>query len=323
MYTEKEARELVIEAGLKLVESKLIARTWGNISARISDTEFVITPSGRAYDSLTASDLVKIRIKDLSYEGDIKPSSEKGIHAACYRNRPDCNFVIHTHQHYASAVAANELSTDFAPCAAYGLPGTDKLWKNTEACIKDNPGYKMFLLAKHGTLLLGSSYEEAFSLAGELEIRSEECFGRRVPSMDVQKFDKIDQAKVKSILDKKNKTDIKVVLQQDPYVLECCYAGTKLYPYIDDYAQIVGPDADCCKNNPRKIAAALKDRSAVLVKGVGAVCIGADEDDAEAVAMIMSKNCAAACYARNTKPLNAGDAYLQRYIYLKKYSKLK
>ena len=52
-YSITEAKEHVIRAGVKLVETGLIARTWGNISARISDTQFVITPSGLAYETLT------------------------------------------------------------------------------------------------------------------------------------------------------------------------------------------------------------------------------------------------------------------------------
>ena len=101
-YTEAEARALVVQAGLRLVECGLVARTWGNISARVSDTHFVITPSGRSYETLTPEDLVLVQISDCSYEGERKPSSEKGIHAAAYRHRPDTGFVIHTHQDYAS-----------------------------------------------------------------------------------------------------------------------------------------------------------------------------------------------------------------------------
>ena len=73
-YSETEARKLVIEAGLKLVENKLIARTWGNISARISKDEFIITPSGKAYDKLTPADLVRVTVRDASYTGSVKPS---------------------------------------------------------------------------------------------------------------------------------------------------------------------------------------------------------------------------------------------------------
>lgn len=168
-YTETKARELVVKAGLELIEKKLIARTWGNISARISDTEFVITPSGRAYESLRPKDLVKVNIQDLSSEGPAKPSSEKGIHAACYALRPDCGFVIHTHQFYASAVCAEEKDTDFAPCAKYALPGTEKLKEAVRDSIAANPGKCSFLMAKHGALCLGKDYDDAFGLAQKLE----------------------------------------------------------------------------------------------------------------------------------------------------------
>lgn len=103
-YSREEAAELIIKAGYALVEKGLIARTWGNISARLSDTEFLVTPSGMGYDRLTPDKLVVCKISDCSYEGEIKPSSEKGVHGEAYKYRPDVNFVIHTHQLYATAV---------------------------------------------------------------------------------------------------------------------------------------------------------------------------------------------------------------------------
>ena len=317
MYREDEARRLVIEAGLKLVENKLIARTWGNISARISDEEFVITPSGRGYDTLKLEDLVVIRIADCSYDGDIKPSSEKKIHAAAYALRPDCNFIIHTHQFFASAVAAEQLDTGFAPCAAYGLPGTDKLKKNVAKCIEANPGSKSFLLAGHGTLLLGSSYDEAFALAEKLEEECRALFEAKVPSADVQRSATID------ISGYATKGAPYVAIQQDPYVNECCFAGITLRSYIDDFAQIAGPEVRVVRNFAPAIIQGLVGRNAVLVKGVGAICTGSTQEDAEAVAMIVSKNCAASCYTRKHKPMGRIDAILQRYIYINKYSKQK
>ena len=67
-YEIEEAKRLVVEAGKRLVESGLIARTWGNVSARISDTQFVITPSGRAYEDLTPEEVVVVNIADCSHE---------------------------------------------------------------------------------------------------------------------------------------------------------------------------------------------------------------------------------------------------------------
>ncbi len=210
-YDEQKARELVIEAGHKLLENKLIARTWGNISARISEMEFIITPSGRAYDTLKPEDLVKVNANDLSYEGELKPSSEKGIHAHSYILREDVNFVIHTHQLYASALCAEGKDMPFAPCAGYGLPGTGKLKRNVSATIASNPGKNSFLMEKHGAICLGTSFEDAFALAEELEANSKAEFISRVGD-----------------------------IPEDRFVIEYAKSHASLPAYVDDYAQLVG-----------------------------------------------------------------------------------
>ena len=50
----QEIREQVCAMGRKLVETKLLVGTWGNISARIDDKTMAITPSGRDYLELKA-----------------------------------------------------------------------------------------------------------------------------------------------------------------------------------------------------------------------------------------------------------------------------
>ena len=317
MYTEREARELVVKAGLWLIEKGLVSRTWGNVSARISASEFIITPSGKAYEGLTPDDLVKVRIADCSYDGDVKPSSEKGVHAAVYSMRPEADFVIHTHQLYASACAADEKDLPYAPCAKYGLPGTDKLRKNVEKCVDDHRNHKTFLLAKHGTLVIGESVEDAYTQVEQLEINCKMEFESRIPSMDRIKSEAIDLDRFKT------KDHPYVLVEQNEFVNECCNAGIDLKPYIDDFAQIAGPIVDVVKNKRMDIIVGLLGRNAVLVKGVGAVCVGASEEDVEAVATVTTKNCAAACYVRKSSPMSKADALLQRIVYLKKYSKLK
>ncbi len=170
-----------MDAGKKLVKEGLIQRTWGNVSCRISDTQFVITPSGRDYLSLTADDIVTVNIADLSYEGDVKPSSEKGIHAKCYQLREDVNFVIHTHQTFASLVGLAGMDVnalreedaavlgDCIPVAAYGLPGTGKLRKGVVDALLRAPKAKSCLMLHHGALCVGGSPEEAFLVAHTLE----------------------------------------------------------------------------------------------------------------------------------------------------------
>ena len=55
-----EAKKIVVEAGKQLVSTGLIARTWGNVSCRIDDKQFVITPSGKAYEGLTPNSFPRL-----------------------------------------------------------------------------------------------------------------------------------------------------------------------------------------------------------------------------------------------------------------------
>lgn len=190
-YELNEARELVLRAGLELVKRGLIARTWGNISARISDTQFVITPSGRSYDGLVPEDIVIVNIKDCSYEGEIKPSGEMATHAEVYRQCPDINFVIHTHQMYASAISImgadltefetynellkekgrkyDEILGNCVPCAKYAISSSAALASRVKASLKKNPGCRALLLRHHGVVCMGKTYDEAFLVSEALE----------------------------------------------------------------------------------------------------------------------------------------------------------
>ena len=189
-----EAKQAVIAAGLKLVQTGLIARTWGNVSARVDAESFVITPSGKAYESLTEEDIVLVKIKDLSYEGGVKPSSEKGIHAQAYALRPEVGFVVHTHQKNASIVSVMggdlllngaagwwaDLLGATVPLAAYGLPGTGKLRKGVTAALKKYPGSRAVLMAHHGALCVGRDADEAFKAADALEQACRNYLARRL-----------------------------------------------------------------------------------------------------------------------------------------------
>jgi L-fuculose-phosphate aldolase len=176
---EREAKEKVVNAGIRLVQSGLIARTWGNVSCRISESQFVITPSGRDYLTLTPEDIVTVSIADLSYEGTIKPSGEKAVHAQIYQQRPSVNFVIHTHQEIASVISA--MGIDSIPvdsnypllgeevvCASYGLPGTKKLRRGVAKALDRSKG-NAIIMRKHGALMFGKDEEEAFQVASDLE----------------------------------------------------------------------------------------------------------------------------------------------------------
>ena len=137
----------------------------------------LVTPSGLDYLRLTAEDMVKVEIGTLKYEGNIKPTSEKGLHAEVYKRRPDVNAIVHTHSRYLSVFAAAEedmpvlsefqdVFGDKVSLAAYGLPGSDKLSKNTADALGDNFGV---IMSHHGMAACGKDLEEAFENCRKLE----------------------------------------------------------------------------------------------------------------------------------------------------------
>ncbi|MCL2023858.1 MAG: class II aldolase/adducin family protein [Oscillospiraceae bacterium] len=396
-----EAKNLVIESGHRLKETGLIARTWGNISCRVSDTHFVITPSGMSYDRLTPDDIVLMDMRDMSYEGDVKPSGEKGIHALVYKKRPEANFVIHTHQEHASAVSAlrggivdvaPELQARFGvrvPLANYGLPGTKKLIKGVEKAIEKTDGQAV-LMACHGALVWGADSQDAFTVAHELEtvakgaVRGQFkavinpvlpetegdfedavvnhfitdyrpvdnnaffcCDSRRLEDKPAFVVHFPDGDKEFSVYSEtrgephtahlyreiyKNRPDIKVIrVVRDESVIAVSMIGKSLKPQLDDFAQLLGADVRCVVYNnkvPKSSAAvcarALKGRHALLLMGVGALCSGIDDSDAEAACMILLKACRtriASMLFDTYKVIPAIEAHLMRFVYLKKYSK--
>jgi len=182
---ENDAREIVVKAGKRLVEAGLVARTWGNVSCRINETHFAITPSGRDYMSLTPEEIVIVAVSDCSYSGSIKPSSEKGMHADIYKYNPEVNFIIHTHQENASVVSALgldsiKLDKDYpligkeVICAAYGISGTKKLRREVLEAMKKSKGNAV-IMKNHGAVCYGKDEEEAFKAASVLE-EACDCF---------------------------------------------------------------------------------------------------------------------------------------------------
>ena len=46
-------RTCICNTGRELLEDGLVARTWGNVSARADDAHYLVTPSGMDYGSIT------------------------------------------------------------------------------------------------------------------------------------------------------------------------------------------------------------------------------------------------------------------------------
>lgn len=179
MMTIEEARVKVCESGKRLLQEGLVARTWGNVSVRVSDKEMIITPSGRPYAELKPADMVLVNFYTLAFEGSIKPSSELKLHCEVYKNRPHIEAVIHTHQMYASIVAAAQkdvvvldpthqaiLGAKVIKAAPYALPNSKKITFGTEKAIESA---NAALMANHGCVCIGRSLEDVFSVCKTLE----------------------------------------------------------------------------------------------------------------------------------------------------------
>ena len=68
------------------------------------------------------------------------------------------------------------------------------------------------------------------------------------------------------------------------------------------------------------------DSSAVLLPGAGALCVGPDREEAEAVSHLLKKGCLARRFADavpGCRPLNRMDALFQRAFYVTQYAKRK
>lgn len=175
----EEAKKIVCDAGKQLLKEGLVARTWGNVSVKVDERRMVITPSGRKYDELTPGDMVLVDIYTLKYEGSIKPSSELKLHCELYKTRPEVLSVIHTHQMYASIIAAAQkdvivlaeqhrsiLGGDIIQAAPYALPNTKKITVETAKAVGVT---NAALMANHGVVCCGKSLEEAFLVCRTLE----------------------------------------------------------------------------------------------------------------------------------------------------------
>ena len=141
----------------------------GNLSARLDDGTFLITPSRRSLGLLADSDLVRIDAGGRALSPGI-PSSEWRLHVGAYAARPDIEVVVHTHPTFCvvwageerllprDTVAANE-SLAAMKLVAYHPTGTQELADATRDALAD--GTPLALLARHGLVAVAKELEEA------------------------------------------------------------------------------------------------------------------------------------------------------------------
>jgi len=99
-------KQQVFAANMDLPRYGLVTFTWGNVSAiDRARGRVAIKPSGVAYETLTADDIVVVDLDGNVLEGGYRPSSDTATHLALYRQYPDIGGVVHTHSTHATAWA--------------------------------------------------------------------------------------------------------------------------------------------------------------------------------------------------------------------------
>ncbi|MBR3200824.1 MAG: class II aldolase/adducin family protein [Mogibacterium sp.] len=181
-YNEEEfaIRGSLIDHGKELVKRDLSYGSWGNLSVRLNDDEMLITPSSMDYFDIKIEDIVKVNIHTLEYGNQRIPSTEVRMHAAAYRNLPDCKAIIQTRSNAISVFAAcragfalgggelQELIGD-VKVTEYAPPGSEELceavvstFSNTHACI----------IPHHGAVFYGPSLDVVLAIAEAVEMKA-------------------------------------------------------------------------------------------------------------------------------------------------------
>lgn len=157
-----------------------VSGTGGNVSVRIEGEEAIaITPSGKVYAELSPGQICVVDQKGSLVDGEFMPSIETRMHLAVYRNRPDVNAVMHTHQVFASIFALinkpipalfDEVVSKIGPVVEivpYAVSGSTELEENVAS--KLNNRCNCYIIQNHGAITLGMSLDAAYRNVGLLE----------------------------------------------------------------------------------------------------------------------------------------------------------
>ena len=178
-----DQRNQIIEYSLKLNSTNLSPLRSGNISLRGIEDDiegYLITPSGKKYETLKANDIVFMGLNEVEEKNDStnKPSSEWRFHRDIYVNKKEAQAIVHAHSPHATAVSSHGkpippfhymialAGGDDIKCAEYATFGTEELSKNV---IKALENRSACLMSNHGQVAFGKNLEDAFELAQEVE----------------------------------------------------------------------------------------------------------------------------------------------------------
>ena len=187
MVSEYEIKKQICDIGKRIYDRGMVAANDGNISVKLSDNEFLCTPTGVSKGFMTPEYICKVDAKGnvLQANGSFKPSSEIKMHMRVYKERPDVKSVVHAHPIYATsfAIAGIPLTQPImpeavialgcVPIAEYGTPSTEEI---PDAVSKYLQYYDAVLLENHGALAYSDSLLAAYHKMESLEFYAQLLF---------------------------------------------------------------------------------------------------------------------------------------------------
>lgn len=179
MITKEQISEFIAQAH-RYGNEKLMLCSSGNLSYRIGKYA-LISGTGSWVPNLQEEKVSICNIENGIPVNGVKPSMESTFHLGILRARPDVNVVLHFQSEYATAVACmKNKPTNFnvtaeipchvgkeIPIVPYYRPGSPEL---AAAVVNAMQEHNSILLANHGQVVCGTSFEQVFERATFFEM---------------------------------------------------------------------------------------------------------------------------------------------------------
>lgn len=171
MVNVHKIKQDICDIGRRIYARGFAAANDGNITVRISENEFLCTPTMHCKGFLQPEDIATIDFQGNQIAGRKKRSSEALLHLEIYRQREDVKSVVHCHPPHATAFAIArepipqcilpevEVFLGDVPITKYETPGGQD-FADTILPFVDRTN--VIILANHGTVSYGENVERAY-----------------------------------------------------------------------------------------------------------------------------------------------------------------
>jgi ribulose-5-phosphate 4-epimerase/fuculose-1-phosphate aldolase len=178
---ETRLREDICRFGRSLFERGLTPGSSGNISLRLDDGGWLMTPTNASLGFLDPARLSRLDAEGRLLSGD-KPTKEIPLHGALYETRGSARAIVHLHSTHSVAVSmlpGIDPKAVLPPLTAYylmrvGATALVPYYRPGDPAVADAirglaGRYSSVLLANHGPVVAGESLEAAVYATEELE----------------------------------------------------------------------------------------------------------------------------------------------------------